>query len=57
MGDAVSREKINQLLPDRKRNSLRNVDTHIKNIRKELGMDAVIRSVRSVGYCLSVEHQ
>ncbi len=31
VGVAVNRERINQILPERKRDSLRNVDTHIKN--------------------------
>lgn len=50
IGMAVSREKINYILPKRKRSSDRNVDTHIKNIRSKLKMEDVIVSVRSVGY-------
>lgn len=50
IGMAVSREKINNILPKRNRSSDRNVDTHIKNIRSKLQMEEVIVSVRSVGY-------
>lgn len=50
IGTAVSREEINQILPFRKRESTRNVDTHIKNIRRILDMQDVIISVRAVGY-------
>lgn len=49
-GKAVSREEINQILPERKRMTDRNIDTHIKNIRRVLDMKKVIVSVRSVGY-------
>lgn len=49
-GRAVSREEINYILPERKRMTDRNIDTHIKNIRRILDMRKVIVSVRSVGY-------
>lgn len=49
-GKAVSREEINKILPERKRMTERNIDTHIKNIRRVLDMKKVIVSVRSVGY-------
>ncbi|MGN1141377.1 MAG: winged helix-turn-helix domain-containing protein [Oliverpabstia sp.] len=53
-GDVVPREFINQSLPPRKRNSLRNVDTHIKCIRKKAGMEDIIRSVRPIGYSIPI---
>lgn len=49
-GKAVSREEINHILPERKRMTDRNIDTHIKNIRRVLNMKRIIVSVRSVGY-------
>lgn len=49
-GKAVSREEINHILPERKRMTDRNIDTHIKNIRRVLDMKKIIVSVRSVGY-------
>lgn len=49
-GKAVSREEINSILPERKRMTDRNIDTHIKNIRRTLNMKKIIVSVRSVGY-------
>lgn len=55
LGDVVSRESINQVLPERKRGSLRNVDTHIKNIRRNMGGADMIQCVRSVGYCIPEE--
>ncbi|MDO5425291.1 MAG: winged helix-turn-helix domain-containing protein [Eubacteriales bacterium] len=55
MGDVVSREFINQMLPERKRSSLRNVDTHIKRIRKRVGREDLIQCIRSVGYCMLEE--
>lgn len=55
IGTAVGREELNAILPDRKRENMRNVDTHIKNIRHVLGMNEVIRSVRSVGYRVDEE--
>ena len=55
IGTAVGREELNGILPDRKRENMRNVDTHIKNIRHILGMNEVIRSVRSVGYRIDEE--
>ena len=54
MGSVVSREFIDQVLPRRKRGSLRNVDTHIKSLRKRLGEEELIQCVRSVGYCISL---
>ncbi len=51
----MGREELNGILPDRKRENMRNVDTHIKNIRHILGMNEVIRSVRSVGYRIDEE--
>lgn len=56
MGDVVSREEINRALPERKRSSGRNIDNHIKGIRQAFGEENVIRSVRSVGYCLLEEY-
>lgn len=50
MGKAVSRTEINRALPERKRENERNIDTHIKNIRRCLDLKDVIVSVRSVGY-------
>lgn len=50
MGRAVSRSEINRILPERKRENERNIDTHIKNIRRCLDLKDVIVSVRSVGY-------
>lgn len=55
MGETVSRVYINQTLPRRVRLSERNVDTHIKMLRKNLGCSRVIRCVRSVGYRIPVE--
>lgn len=55
IGVAINREKINQILPERKRDSLRNVDTHIKNIRRYFDMKKVIVSVRSIGYRIDPE--
>ena len=55
VGMVVGREEMNAVLPDRKRGNTRNVDTHIKNIRHVLGMNEVIRSVRSVGYRIDEE--
>lgn len=54
-GMAVSRREINQILPDRKRESMRNIDTHIKHIRRRLDMKDVIISIRSVGYRVDPE--
>lgn len=50
IGKVVPREEINQLLPERKRSSLRNVDTHIKQIRRKIGCGEMIQCVRSIGY-------
>ena len=50
MGEILSREKINSFLPARKRSGVRNIDTHIKSIRKALGEQELIQCVRSVGY-------
>ena len=55
MGSVISREVINETLPRRTRHSYRNVDTHIKCIRKLFGTEDVIQCVRSVGYCISPE--
>ena len=55
MGETVSRLFINQNLPKRIRLSERNVDTHIKMLRKNLGCSSVIRCIRSVGYRIPVE--
>ena len=55
MGRAVSREEINKILPQRKREGGRNVDTHIKNLRRRLDLNDVILSVRSVGYRIDEE--
>lgn len=52
-GEVVSREAIIQNLPARKRSSLRNIDTHIKQIRQNKGMEQLIRCVRPIGYCLA----
>lgn len=54
-GRAVSREEINKILPQRKREGGRNVDTHIKNLRRRLDLNDVILSVRSVGYRIDEE--
>ena len=56
LGRVVTREKINQYLPQRKRESARNVDTHIKNLRRQLGIQDLIKCVRSVGYCIPVDN-
>lgn len=53
MGEVVSREAISRNLPTRKRSSLRNIDTHIKQIRQNKGMEGIIRCVRPIGYCLA----
>lgn len=50
IGEVITREWMNQQLPKRKRTTLRNVDTHIKSIRKKVGITDMIQSVRSVGY-------
>ena len=50
MGEILSREKINSFLQARKRSGVRNIDTHIKSIRKALGEQELIQCVRSVGY-------
>lgn len=55
MGEVLSREQINGCLPERKRTTQRNIDTHIKNIRKIPGMRESIRSVRSMGYGINPE--
>ena len=55
IGAVVSREEINEALPSRKRDGGRNVDTHIKNLRRRLDMHDVILSVRSVGYRIDEE--
>lgn len=55
MGRAVSREDVNRILPERKRENGRNIDTHIKNIRRCLDLKEVIVSVRSVGYRIDPE--
>lgn len=55
IGKAVTREEINGILPFRKREGTRNVDTHIKNLRRRLDMKDVILSVRSVGYRIDEE--
>ncbi len=55
VGEAVSRELINQTLPRRSRSSLRNVDTHIKYIRRQMDWGHVIRCVRSVGYYIPMD--
>ncbi len=53
MGEVVSREVLSQSLPKRKRASLRNIDTHIKQLRQNKGLDDLIRCVRPIGYCLA----
>lgn len=55
VGKAVSREDINRILPERKRENGRNIDTHVKNIRRCLDLKEVIVSVRSVGYRIDPE--
>lgn len=55
IGTVVSREEINEALPSRKRDGGRNVDTHIKNLRRRLDLQDVILSVRSVGYRIDEE--
>lgn len=55
IGKVVSREEINGILPLRKRNGRRNVDTHIKNLRRRLNLNDAILSVRSVGYRIDEE--
>lgn len=55
MGKVVTREEINGVLPFRKREGVRNVDTHIKNLRRRLDLKDVILSVRSVGYRIDEE--
>lgn len=56
VGKAVSREDVNRILPERKRENGRNIDTHIKNIRRCLDLKEVIVSVRSVGYRIDPEN-
>lgn len=56
MGEVLSREKINQHLPERQRETVRNIDTHIKNIRRKIGDKEIIKCVRSVGYCIPENH-
>ncbi|MGN1181146.1 MAG: winged-helix domain-containing protein [Suilimivivens sp.] len=55
MGEIVSREEISRHLPGRKRISLRNIDTHIKGIRKQEELRDMIQCVRSVGYGIAVD--
>ena len=55
VGTVVSREEMLSVLPDRKRGSARNIDTHIKHIRRMLDMREVIVCVRSVGYRVDEE--
>ena len=54
-GTVVRREEMLNVLPHRKRGSTRNIDTHIKHIRRMLDMRDVIVCVRSVGYRLDEE--
>ena len=55
IGKVMTRKEMNYLLPERKRGSMRNIDTHIKNIRRLLHMKDVIKCVRSVGYRIEQE--
>ncbi|MGN0293866.1 MAG: transcriptional regulator [Lachnospiraceae bacterium] len=55
IGEVISREEINRKLPERQRHSTRNVDTHIKQIRKHLQTRDLIKCIRSVGYCIPAE--
>ena len=55
IGKAVNRREITQILPPRKRESMRNIDTHIKNIRRRLDMQDVIISIRSIGYRIDLK--
>ena len=55
IGEVVTREEINRCLPERQRATLRNVDTHIKVIRREIGIKELIRCVRSIGYCIPAD--
>ena len=55
IGTAVTREEMLLVLPERKRGSTRNIDTHIKHIRRLLDMRDVIVCVRSVGYRVDEE--
>ena len=55
IGEVVTREEINRCLPKRHRRTLRNVDTHIKEIRREIGVKELIRCVRSVGYSIPAD--
>lgn len=55
VGTVVSREEMLSVLPERKRGNTRNIDTHIKHIRKHLDMRDVIVCVRSVGYRVDEE--
>ncbi len=55
MGEAVSREYINGILPWRVRGSDRNIDAHIKGIRRVLGRDELIQCVRKVGYSIPTD--
>ncbi len=51
----VTRQYINDRLPQRLRSSQRNIDTHVSSIRQQSGLGSAIRCVRSVGYCISEE--
>ena len=53
MGDVVTRDLLSRALPRRRRVSQRNIDSHIKSLRKCLGREECIQCIRSVGYCLS----
>lgn len=55
LGEVVPRTLMNELLPKRKRNSTRNIDTHIKCIRKMVGSKEIIQCIRAVGYRIPTE--
>lgn len=55
VGTVVTREEMLLVLPERKRGSTRNIDTHIKHIRRLLDMRDEIVCVRSVGYRVDEE--
>lgn len=55
IGRVMSRQYLNDRLPQRLRGTQRNIDTHISSIRQQSGLGDAIRCVRSVGYCIPEE--
>ena len=47
MGDVVTRDLLSRALPRRRRVSQRNIDSHIKSLRKCLGREECIQCIRS----------